>query len=227
MTQKQSLGARVKILKALALAILAWSTSPVQAATVSFSYIGADRTAPTIVPGQGQLIRITDGVGAFSFQPPLLVGTLTPEAQPLTPQSGTFGLSDLASFSLDTSTIFTFSQVNPSGFPSSGFFSYGLADLTSFSATFSNGALTALSFETAALAAISSSGNGDFGLQSFRVTGLGPDGASTFNGDFQLLTSGQIEIAAVPEPATWALMIIGFGIVGGTLRSRRRQIVYG
>jgi PEP-CTERM motif len=86
--------------------------------------------------------------------------------------------------------------------------------------------LTALSFDTNALSPVSSSGNGDFGLQSFRVTGLGPDGASTFNGDFQLLTSGQIEIAAVPEPATWAMLIIGFGMVGGTLRTRRRQVAF-
>jgi hypothetical protein len=144
----------------------------------------------------------------------------------LTPQSGTFGLADLASFTLDTSTVFTFSQVNPSGFPSSGFFSYGLADLTAFSASFANGVLTALSFETNALAPLSSNGNGDFGLQSFRVTGLGPDGASTFNGDFQLLTSGQIELAAVPEPATWAMMIIGFAMIGHALRGRRRQSVF-
>jgi PEP-CTERM motif len=218
MTQRVTLGAKVKILKALALAILAWSTAPVQAATISFGYIGADRTAPTIVPGQGQLIRTTDGVGSFSFLQQASGPT------PLTPQSGTFGLADLATFTLDTSTIFTFSEINPNGFPSGGFFNYGLVDLTAFSATFANGALTALSFDTNALAAISTSGNGDFGLQSFRVTGLGIDGASTFNGDFQLLTSGQLEIAGVPEPATWALMIIGFGMIGGTLRARRRQV---
>jgi PEP-CTERM motif len=216
MTRKHTLGNKVKILAALASVILAWSTAPLQAATISFGYIGADRTAPTIVPGQGQLIRVTDGVGSFSFEPPSLMG-----------QSRTFGLSDLVDFTLDTSTLFTFSQVNPSGFPSSGFFSYGLADLTSFSATFANGVLTALSFETNPLSTISSDGGANFGLQSFRVTGLGSDGASTFNGDFQLLTSGQLEIAAVPEPAAWALMIIGFGMVGGSLRTRRRQMVYG
>lgn len=31
-------------------------------------------------------------------------------------------------------------------------------------------------------------------------------------------------VAAVPEPATWALMILGFGIVGSALRRRRTQV---
>jgi len=30
---------------------------------------------------------------------------------------------------------------------------------------------------------------------------------------------------AVPEPASWALMLGGFGLVGGAMRSRRRQAV--
>ncbi|MEG8038220.1 PEPxxWA-CTERM sorting domain-containing protein [Sphingomonas sp. LR60] len=29
---------------------------------------------------------------------------------------------------------------------------------------------------------------------------------------------------AVPEPATWAMMILGFGLIGGALRSRRRGV---
>jgi hypothetical protein len=29
---------------------------------------------------------------------------------------------------------------------------------------------------------------------------------------------------AVPEPATWAMMIVGFGFVGGTIRRRPSQI---
>jgi hypothetical protein len=31
--------------------------------------------------------------------------------------------------------------------------------------------------------------------------------------------------AAVPETATWAMMILGFGMIGGTMRVRRRQQV--
>ncbi len=32
-----------------------------------------------------------------------------------------------------------------------------------------------------------------------------------------------ISIAAVPEPATWGMMILGFGAIGGAMRSRRRS----
>ena len=30
--------------------------------------------------------------------------------------------------------------------------------------------------------------------------------------------------AAVPEPATWAMMLVGFGMIGGTARYRRRSV---
>jgi PEP-CTERM motif len=32
-------------------------------------------------------------------------------------------------------------------------------------------------------------------------------------------------IGAVPEPATWAMLILGFGVIGGAMRSARRQSV--
>jgi hypothetical protein len=35
--------------------------------------------------------------------------------------------------------------------------------------------------------------------------------------------AGNVAFAAVPEPATWALMILGFGLVGGALRRKERQ----
>lgn len=35
------------------------------------------------------------------------------------------------------------------------------------------------------------------------------------------LSTQQIAAAAVPEPATWAMMIVGFGMAGGALRRRR------
>ena len=38
------------------------------------------------------------------------------------------------------------------------------------------------------------------------------------------LEFGQSDVAAVPEPATWAMMIMGFGAIGATLRSSRRRL---
>lgn len=35
----------------------------------------------------------------------------------------------------------------------------------------------------------------------------------------------QVFLAAVPEPATWAMLILGFGVVGGALRRGQRQRV--
>lgn len=53
------------------------------------------------------------------------------------------------------------------------------------------------------------------GLKELIVSGISP-GAS---GDY----SGTLSFAPVPEPATWALMIMGFGGLGAVLRSRRTK----
>jgi hypothetical protein len=40
---------------------------------------------------------------------------------------------------------------------------------------------------------------------------------------FDAFKIGQITVSAVPEPATWAMMILGMGAVGMAMRSRPRQ----
>ncbi len=42
-----------------------------------------------------------------------------------------------------------------------------------------------------------------------------------WSGRFTITAEGGSTDAAVPEPATWAMMIAGFGAVGATLRRRR------
>lgn len=56
--------------------------------------------------------------------------------------------------------------------------------------------------------------------------GPGPSAPGTGNGGGGLPSPGVV--GAVPEPATWLTMIIGFGVIGGIMRrSRRRDLVRG
>jgi len=36
---------------------------------------------------------------------------------------------------------------------------------------------------------------------------------------------GELATGGVPEPATWALMLMGFGAIGATLRAPRKRAV--
>ncbi len=64
------------------------------------------------------------------------------------------------------------------------------------------------------------------GLSYFAVsTGFGNDDA----GGYQLTISGPGDITlggggVVPEPASWAMLIIGFGVVGGAMRRRQAAL---
>lgn len=48
--------------------------------------------------------------------------------------------------------------------------------------------------------------------------------AGGVDGNFDGFKLSQITAAAVPEPTTWALMILGFGAVGFAMRSRRATV---
>lgn len=63
------------------------------------------------------------------------------------------------------------------------------------------------------LLALYSNGDGTFGAQ---FTGF-VNGVEYYN------QSGSFSVAAVPEPATWAMMLVGFGIMGAAMRYRRRN----
>ena len=47
--------------------------------------------------------------------------------------------------------------------------------------------------------------------------------AWTFTGGIDGNFNGTANLTAVPEPATWGLMLLGFGAMGGMLRTRRRR----
>ena len=39
----------------------------------------------------------------------------------------------------------------------------------------------------------------------------------------EFVTVEAVTVGAIPEPATWLMMIVGFGMVGASIRSKRRQ----
>jgi len=57
------------------------------------------------------------------------------------------------------------------------------------------------------------------GTQTITVNGLSR-GNGSYSGSLAFLGAGA---SAIPEPATWAMMIGGFGMVGGAVRSARRK----
>lgn len=60
---------------------------------------------------------------------------------------------------------------------------------------------------------------GQFSVELFDTT-FGTPGNSNVTARFTLLNN-----SAVPEPATWAMMLIGFGVVGTAMRRRQRSSV--
>lgn len=64
--------------------------------------------------------------------------------------------------------------------------------------------------------------------ETFGFRWLNTDSTGTDHGlaaDNFSLTATLAPVAGVPEPSAWALLILGFGLVGGALRSRRRLAV--
>ncbi len=69
---------------------------------------------------------------------------------------------------------------------------------------------------------------------TYQLLGANFTGAAAGNGTAELFywdsnngdNTGNIRfniLAGVPEPTSWALMILGFGVIGGAMRARRRQ----
>lgn len=70
--------------------------------------------------------------------------------------------------------------------------------------------------------------SGTFNLAAGRVIGVGINNAGSFTGDSTGLrfTVTRNDSAAVPEPAAWALLIGGFGLVGTAVRSRKAAVTF-
>ena len=65
-------------------------------------------------------------------------------------------------------------------------------------------------------------GLGDFSLNagSYMLTIKGSNTGANPSSSL----AGNVQFAAVPEPATWGMMILGFGLLGGLMRRREREV---
>jgi hypothetical protein len=143
--------------------------------------------------------------------------------------SGSFAYAgSLASIGLGNLSSFTFvlDLTSPSSIPPTAIFDYSLADLLTFSASVSGGAVTSLSFTTDTQAAINTS-NFDENQKSLVVTSLAVGGATILNNDqvFNRITqsdNGTITTQGpAPEPST-ALLAGGAALLLGLWHRTRR-----
>ncbi len=180
---------RRAMLAAAVLGLMAATTGGARAGTiVNFSYSGRG--------GPDEAGLISTGAGTFSFATGL----------------STVGLANLASFN------FILNENTPNTT------TFGLADLTSFSASVGPGpTLTSLALQTDAV----QGSNQTTYPREFTISSLNPPDASThyvFLGFPFFWTSGPVTINAVtvPEPSTLTLAVLGALIVAGGRSCRRK-----
>jgi hypothetical protein len=137
--------------------------------------------------------------------------------------SGSFAFADSpTSLGKGDLTSFTFSQTTTPPGRDASTFDYTLSDLTAFSATLTpGGLLTGLTLTTDAV----SGSNPEFRPESFGVTSLATNGASTFIASGFQLQVGTVTPAATaaPEPASLTLLGLGsLGLLGYGWRRRKQ-----
>ena len=131
--------------------------------------------------------------------------------------SGTFENQGINAGAFSDILTFNFSQFGSANATISSIFRLSQNNNIDFTSVTLNGT----SFD------IASSGNVEFrflqglaispGIQTLGISGIS-GGNGSYAGTFSVAT-----LAAIPEPASWAMMLIGFSAVGSTLRRRRRE----
>ena len=137
-------------------------------------------------------------------------------------------LASLGSFSASDASMVVLNISGPFS-ASGGFFAFPELGAENVLFNFYNSGLVALS-GTASLggtvlavdSSVQMSGSSSVGGSVFASNFAGSGNAHVGGARFEGLTPGG-ETPAVPEPAVWALMILGFGLVGTQLRRRRQR----
>ena len=131
--------------------------------------------------------------------------------------TGVLGYGDLTAFSVTAFGV-TYSLADVAGLTDYIHFAYDTA-ANDFVVDPNSCGFAGCGFQSS-LSAINSAGN--FGFFFNGAPGAYQEYTQGKVGTFDTI---KISGAGVPEPAAWALMLAGFGLVGATLRSSRRAVV--
>jgi hypothetical protein len=214
----------MKFLKyAGACAALALTAGLASAASATVYNLNVDGSSGGSFPGSAGTVTVTSAAnGGLTFD----VSLISPDTFHSNGGHTSFAFtlngdaSGVALSGLTTNNSATWSGLGgPGSFPdpSIGSFEYGL-DCSSCSppdpsyATTLHFTVTATDHSTLSLVDV---GNGVFGAANLRNGTTGNTGAVGF-------TAGT---PGVPEPATWAMLIVGMGMVGAGMRMRRRSVL--
>jgi hypothetical protein len=144
--------------------------------------------------------------------------------------NGIYDQSILTSFNQTNS--FVLNLKNPPNFNfTTATWDFGLADLNNFSLEIQDGIPVQAAFTLGPK--LPTSATSDFASTPFSYSfdsSKDPDPTAAFligtlDRGIQLTGDFNAAVAAAPEPTTWALMLVGFGAVGGALRRGKRVSV--
>lgn len=190
-------------------------TSPASAATqIPFTITNSDLTWIGSPPNITS--RTLSGSGEYTFNTVI--------------QNGSVSLSDVASFVADLTYT-----VNINGGSSlTGVYHFTTSDLASLSGTFSNYLPTSFFDSTSAVSPTSGTLTVPLSLSIDAPVIPNSGGLSVYaypNGTKTLIATGGIQASvigypgAVPEASTWAMMLVGLGIVATALRRSRKAAI--
>lgn len=202
--------------------VVAFAAAPANAAIIICTSANCVTTDGNVLVNAGTGSTITgnvNGVGVTFTSPtdPNLVGGANGQAR----VGSADGLLNALTFTIENGFGFQTAIFNLSPLPgnaaneaTSVFLTYLLSDGTTASITQS----------------VATNGNNWFGIygdagEVFTSAGFVSNPTTNGISDMRQIRLGGVSqlAAAVPEPATWAMMLLGFGLVGGAMRSRRKD----
>ena len=199
----------------------AFAATPAMAVTYTFNYIGNTQSISAPIPAgadAGCTSGLFGGCGTYK-------GHLVFEADTLNPGSNTINGNATLTTMLQSPPHF-FDPESPNLNVEDGNFNYGMYNFSTYTVTLDN---TGFSFNGNGTGANGSS-LGSFSLvllppvegQYAGTFAITPQGGGNGQVNAQGFATGSFT-GSVPEPTTWAMMIVGLGLAGAMMRRQPRR----